>query len=136
EYAKITDAGGSPTLANPGTMVPRITNDPISNDNNNVVTSTRFVEDGSYLRLKNVSLSYNVPVKYLGYTRIIKALKATIGVQNIYTLTHYTGYDPEIGAYVGTGAGGGVNGGNQAIGIDFGRYPITPMYTATISVNF
>lgn len=137
DYAKLTTDGGSnPVLVNPGTTVPRITNNTVANDNNNVKTSSRFVEDGSYLRLKNVSLSYNVPVKYLGYTKIIKAVKATIGVQNIYTLTHYTGYDPEIGAYVGTGAGGGVNGGNQAIGIDFGRYPITPMYTATISVNF
>ncbi len=136
DYAKLTTDAGNPGLVNPGTTIPRITNNTISNDNNNVKTSTRFVEDGSYLRLKNVSLSYNVPAKYLGYTKIIKALKATIGVQNIYTLTNYTGYDPEVGAYIGTGAGGGVNGGNQAIGIDFGRYPITPMYTATISVNF
>jgi hypothetical protein len=90
------------------------------------------VEDGSYLKLKNVSLSYNVPDKYLGYTKVIKGLKATIGVQNLYTLTHYKGYDPEVGAYVGTGS----SGSNQAIGIDFGRYPLAPMYTATISVNF
>ena len=41
------------------------------------------------------------------------------------TLTHYTGYDPEVGAYVGTGSARS----NQAIGIDFGRYPLTPMYT-------
>jgi hypothetical protein len=108
----------------------------VSTENNFGKTSSRFVEDGSYLRLKNVSLSYNIPAKYLGYTRIIKGLKATVGAQNVLTLTKYKGYDPEVGAYVGTGAGGGTNGGNQAIGIDFGRYPITPMYTATISVNF
>ena len=58
-----------------------------------------------------------------------------LGAQNLFTITDYTGYDPEIGAYVGTGASGG-NQGNQAIGIDFGRYPLTPMYTATVSVNF
>jgi hypothetical protein len=63
---------------------------------------------------------------------VVKGLRATVGVQNLVTLTHYTGYDPEIGAYVGTGS----QGNNQAIGIDFGRYPITPMYNATISVNF
>ena len=89
-------------------------------------------KDGSYIRLKNVSLSYNLSSKLLGYTKVFKGLKATLGVQNIYTWTKYTGYDPEIGAYIGTGSAGN----NQASGIDFGRYPITPMYTATINVNF
>jgi hypothetical protein len=90
------------------------------------------VEDCPYLRFKNVSLSYNVPAKFLGYAKVIKSLKATVGAQNLYTLTHYKGYDPEVGAYIGTGS----SGGNQAIGIDNGRYPSCPMYTATISVNF
>jgi hypothetical protein len=94
------------------------------------------MEDGSYLRIKNISLAYNVPAKYLGYTKVIKNLKVGVAVQNLHTFTKYTGYDPEIGSYIGTGAAGGVNGGNQAIGIDFGRYPITPMYSATINVNF
>jgi TonB-linked SusC/RagA family outer membrane protein len=132
-YAKLTtDGSGNPVLSNPDTKVPRVTSDQVASDNNYAVNSTRFVEDGSYLRLKNVSLSYTVPSKYLGYTKVIKSAKATIGVQNLYTLTHYTGYDPEIGAYIGTGS----SGGNQAIGIDNGRYPSCPMYTATISVNF
>ena len=90
------------------------------------------MEDGSYLRLKNISLSYNVPAKYLSHTKVIKGFKATISAQNVFTLTHYTGYDPEIGAYVGQGS----SAQNQAIGIDFGRYPLTPMYSATINVNF
>lgn len=132
-YSKITtDANGNPVLANPGTTIPRMSNNPVANDNNYGKITNRFVEDGSYLRLKNISLSYNVPAKYIGYTKIIKALKATVGVQNLYTLTRYKGYDPEVGAYVGTGS----SGGNQAIGIDFGRYPLTRMYTATISANF
>ena len=82
--------------------------------------------------MKNVSLSYNIPAKYLGYTKVIKGLKATVGVQNVFTITNYSGYDPEIGAYVGQGS----SGQNQAIGIDFGRYPLTRIYTATINVNF
>jgi len=132
-YAKLTtDANGNVVIANPGTKVPRIANNQVASDNNYAVNSTLFVEDGSYLRLKNVSLSYNVPAKYLGYTKVIKSAKATIGTQNLYTLTHYKGYDPEVGAYVGTGA----SGSNQAIGVDNGRYPSCPMYTATISVNF
>ena len=132
-YAKLTtDANGKPVLSNPGTNVPRMSSNQIANDNNYGKITNRFIEDGSYLRLKNVSLSFNLPSKYLGYTKVIKGLKATLGAQNIYTLTHYKGYDPEIGAYVGTGS----SSGNQAIGIDFGRYPLTQMYTATINVNF
>ena len=90
------------------------------------------MEDGSYLRLKNVSLTYNLPSRLIGYTKVIKGLKATIGAQNLATITGYKGYDPEVGAYVGQGS----SSQNQAIGIDFGRYPLTRMYTATISVNF
>jgi len=132
DYAKLTEKNGVVVLANPGTTIPRITNNPISSDNNYGKITNRFVEDGSYIRVKNISLSYNVPARYLNYTKVIKGLKVIIGAQNLATLTHYKGYDPEIGAYVGTGSGTG----NQAIGIDFGRYPLSPMYTATINVNF
>ncbi|HEY6504051.1 MAG TPA: TonB-dependent receptor [Chitinophagaceae bacterium] len=132
-YAKLTtDGSGNIVLSNPGTSIPRITNNPVSSDNNYGKTTNRFVEDGSYLRLKNISLSYNVPDKYLGHTKVIKGFRITIGAQNVFTLTKYKGYDPEVGAYVGTGAGAG----NQAIGIDFGRYPLSPMYNAALNVNF
>lgn len=131
-YAKVTTVSGNASISNPETDVPRISNNQIANDNNYTKITNRYVQDGSYLRLKNISLSYNVPAKLLGYTKVIKGLKATIGVQNIYTFTNYKGYDPEVGAYVGMGS----SGANQAIGIDFGRYPLTPMYNATISVNF
>ena len=66
DYAKLTtDANGKPIISNPETNVPRISNNTVANDNNYAKTSDRFVEDGSYLRLKNISLSYNVPAKYL-----------------------------------------------------------------------
>ena len=133
DYAKITtDGNGNPVLENPQTRVPRISNNQLSSDNNFGKITDRFLEDGSYLRLKNVSLSYNLPARILKSTRVIKGLKATISGQNLFTLTRYTGYDPEIGAYVGTGA----QSNNQASGIDFGRYPLTRMYSATINVNF
>ena len=133
EYAKLAiDGSGKTYITNTGTFIPRITSNTIANENNHSKISDRFVEDGSYLRVKNVSLTYNVPVKYLNHTKVIKGFKATISAQNVYTLTHYKGYDPEIGAYVGQGS----SSQNQAIGIDFGRYPLTPIYTATINVNF
>jgi len=133
EYAKLTtDANGKTILANPGTRIPRISNNQISSDNNYGKITDRFVEDGSYVRIKNISVSYNVPQKYLTRTKVIRGFKATIGAQNIYTWTKYKGYDPEVGAYVGMGS----SAQNQAIGIDFGRYPLTPMFTASLSVNF
>ncbi len=134
-YAKLIDKNGVIALSNPSTRIPRISNNQISSDNNYGKITNRFVEDGSYIRLKNVSLSYEVPSKILDYSKMIKGLKVTLGAQNVFTITDYKGYDPEIGAYVGTGSSGG-NGGNQAIGIDFGRYPLTPIYTITVNVNF
>ncbi|MBV4356768.1 SusC/RagA family TonB-linked outer membrane protein [Pinibacter aurantiacus] len=133
EYAKVDNTDlSNPKLSNPGTDVPRITNNQIASQNNYSKNTSRFVEDGSYLRLKNISLTYDVPAKWLGYTKVIKGFRATVGVQNVFTITHYKGYDPEIGSYVGTGT----DRLNQAIGIDFGRFPLTRMYNAAISVNF
>lgn len=132
DYAKLTTENGKVGLLNPNTNIPRMSNNSVSNDNNFNKTSSRFVEDGSYTRIKNISLSYNVPAHILGATKVIKGLRATIGAQNIFTITNYSGYDPEIGAYVGTGS----SSANQAVGIDFGRYPLTPMYNFALSVNF
>jgi TonB-linked SusC/RagA family outer membrane protein len=131
-YAKLATENGKVYLTNPGTKIPRMSNNSVSNENNFSRNTSRFVEDGSYTRLKNITLSYNIPSKYLDYTKVIKGLRASVGAQNLFTITDYSGYDPEIGAYVGTGS----SAGNQAVGIDFGRYPITPMYTFSVSVNF
>ncbi|MES2649341.1 MAG: TonB-dependent receptor [Bacteroidota bacterium] len=132
DYAKLTGDVSSPSLLNPNTTIPRITSGGKASDNNQSVVSSRFVEDGSYLRLKNVSLTYSLPAKFLNPTKVVKGLRIGAGVQNLVTLTSYKGYDPEIGAYTGAG----VSASNQAIGLDFGRYPLTPMYTLNVSVNF
>ncbi|SFP91915.1 SusC/RagA family TonB-linked outer membrane protein [Parafilimonas terrae] len=132
-YAKLTDDGaGKVAISNSGTKIPRITSGQIAADNNFNRISSRFVEDGSYLRIKNISLSYDFPAQWLGYAKVIKGLRATIGTQNLATFTKYKGYDPEVGSYVGTGSASN----NQAIGIDFGRYPLTRMYNVAVSVNF
>lgn len=135
-YARVTtDGNGKVGIENTGTTVARIANNQIASDNNYGKNNSLYVEDGSYVRLKNISLSYGVPARWLARTKVIKDLRIVIGAQNVYTWTKYTGYDPEVGAYVGTGAAGGGQG-NQAIGIDFGRYPLSPMYSASINVNF
>ncbi len=132
-YAQLTpDKDGNPMIKNPGFNVPRITNSQIANDNNYNTTSSKWVEDGSFVRLKNVSLSYNLPVSLISRQKLVRGIRATAGVQNLVTLTKYSGFDPEIGSYVG----GNANSGNQAIGLDFGRYPLTPLYTFSVGVNF
>lgn len=132
DYAKpATDANGKVYLLNPETNVPRIIPGVDVNGTYARITD-RFVEDGSYVRLKNVSLSYNVPQSFLDKQKIVRGLRATVGAQNLYTLTNYSGFDPEVGAYVGRD----VSSVNQAIGLDYGRYPLTPIYTFSLNVNF
>lgn len=112
------------TLTNPGHVIPRIApGDP--NGNNRM--STNFIEDGSYVRLKNITLSYNFP-KSLLKDLFIRGLKASVGAQNLFTITKYKGYDPEIGM---------VNyGGTVMAGVDTGRYPSVRMYSFGLTADF
>lgn len=132
DYARLGMDNGKPVVLNPETNVPRLTGSQIPNDNNLNVVSSRFVEDGSFVRLKNVSLSYNIPTSIISRQKMVRGVRATLGAQNLVTITNYSGYDPEVGASVG----GPVNAGNQAIGLDYGRYPLTPIYSFSLNINF
>jgi TonB-dependent starch-binding outer membrane protein SusC len=130
DYAKpVIDAQGKIVLSNPNTDVARISYGP---NGNYTRPTSKWVEDGSFVRVKNISLSYNVPGGFLGRQKLVKGLRATVGAQNVLTFTKYTGFDPEVGSYVGRDA----SASNQAIGLDFGRYPLTPVYTFNLNVNF
>jgi TonB-dependent starch-binding outer membrane protein SusC len=85
---------------------------------------SRWVEDGSYLKLKNVSLSYNVPDNLVSKARI-SSMKAYISAQNLITWTHYTAYDPDVDA----------KGGLQP-GIDWGAYPQSRTFILGINLEF
>jgi TonB-dependent starch-binding outer membrane protein SusC len=129
-YAKLTtDDQGKVVLSNPGTDIPRISNGPNDNYERH---STKWVEDGSFLRLKNVTLAYNVPRSLLSKQKVVQALRVSVGAQNVATITRYSGYDPEVGAYIGRDA----SATNQAIGVDNGRYPSTLIYTFSLGVDF
>ncbi len=132
EFAKLTtDKNGNPMLANPGTDVPRIISGADVNGNFARQTS-KWVEDGSYLRLKNVTLSYNIPASLISRQKLVRGVRASFGVQNLATITGYSGLDPEVGSYTGVNAA--TSGG--AIGLDYGRYPLTPIYTFSLNANF
>lgn len=132
DYAKVrTDASGKTYLLNPETNVPRIITGADVNGTYARITD-KYVEDGSYLRLKNVSLSYTIPQSLISKQKVVRGVRATIGAQNLATITGYSGFDPEVGAYVGRDA----SNSNQAIGLDYGRYPLTPIYTFSLNLNF
>lgn len=92
----------------------------------NVHNSTRFIEDGSYLRLKTVTFSYDFDKKWLKKMHLSR-LQAYVTGQNLLTLTKYTGYDPEVNAY-----------GNDAVvqGIDYGTYPQSKAIIFGLNVEF
>lgn len=130
DYAKLTtDDAGNVVLSNPDTEVPRISNGPNDNFERH---SSHWVEDGSFIRLKNVSLTYNIPSSWISATKVLRAARVSFSAQNVATITGYSGFDPEVGAYVGRDA----NPANQAIGVDYGRFPLTPVYTFTVGVDF
>ena len=88
--------------------------------------SNRFVEDGSYLRIKNISLGYTFPKKWIRKWRIDN-LRIYMNVQNAFTFTKYKGYDPEVGAY---------NYNVLLRGVDYARYPSQRIYTFGLNLSF
>ena len=111
-------------VTNPETKTPRVA---IGNKYNQNV-STRYIEDGSYIRLKNVALGYTFPRATVSKLRL-ENLRLYCNLQNVWTLTKYTGYDPEIGAST-TDANGYV------FGLDNGRYPLPFSCTFGINLSF
>ena len=112
-------------VANPGTKTPRASiNDP--NDNDRI--SSRYVEDGSYLRIKNITLGYTFPKKWMDKARI-ENLRIYCNIQNLYTFTRYSGYDPEVGASTQDATG-------LTYGVDNGRYPSPTTYSIGLNITF
>lgn len=86
----------------------------------------RYVEDGSYFRLKNVTLGYTLPPNLIEKIGISK-LRAYVSGTNLITITKYTGYDPEVSAY---------NRNDAMIGVDLSNYPTAKTITFGIDVTF
>lgn len=112
-------------VKNPGTKIPHSSiNDP--NDNDRI--SDRYVEDGSFLRIKNITLGYTFPKALLNKAKI-ENLRVYVNIQNLYTFTKYTGYDPEVGASTQDSSG-------LTFGLDNGRYPSPAMYSFGLNITF
>ncbi|QNK79161.1 TonB-dependent receptor [Winogradskyella sp. PAMC22761] len=115
------------TPTNTNTDQPRVGN------NSNREISSRFVEDGSYIRLKNIAIGYSFPtdiVEKLG----IANLRLTFSAQNLLTITDYSGLDPEVNYY---GASGNNNTSSNTVrGFDFGNYPTVRSFSFSLNAKF
>jgi len=103
-----------------------ITDIPRSGNSSNSRISTRFVEDGSFLRVKTATLSYNLPKSVLSKAKISNARVYLTG-ENLFTITGYSGFDPEVN-FAGSS--------NTVQGIDYGTYPQTRNLIFGLSVSF
>ncbi len=85
--------------------------------------SRRFVEDGSFVRIKNITVGYNLPLQ----SKSIRNIRVSLGVNNLHTFTKYSGYDPEVNSY----------GDNPALfGVDLGGYPNARTYNLSLRCSF
>ncbi|MDY0153474.1 MAG: TonB-dependent receptor [Prevotella sp.] len=115
-YNQLTDVLSRWNGEGTSNVIPRaVYSDP--NGNNRI--SDRFVESGSYLRLKTISLSYNFPLQWVKIFSVESA-RLTLSCENVATITGYSGFDPEVG----------ING------IDLSSYPVSRTFNIGFNVNF
>lgn len=91
----------------------------------NGTTSTWHIEDGSYLRIKNITLGYTLPEKWLDGAGIDRA-RVYFSTQNPFTFTKYSGYNPEVN----------MKGTSLTPGIDYGTYPLAKSFVFGVNVTF
>ena len=103
-------------------LYPRITN---SDTNNNMRSSSFYVEDGSYLRLQNMQIGYTIPTRICQKSKLFSSCRFYVSGQNIFTLTGYSGLDPELG----------INNPLD-MGVDTTRYPSSRTFTFGVNLQF
>ncbi len=111
-------------------LIPRIDN---LHNNYNSRVSDRYVEDASYLRIKNISLAYSLP-KNICKKMYMSQCRVSFNVQNAYTFTNYTGYDPEVGSQNGQYSMTGQ--GMLMYGVDTGRVPAPRSFIFGVDATF
>ena len=118
------------TPENPNTNIPKVS---LDDRNGNRRPSTRFLYDGSYMRIRNISVGYNL--KSLLHFDQVTACRVYFTVQNAFTFTKYPGLDPEIQANANDTRGLGLSS-DLAVGIDWGTVPAPRTFVAGIKVDF
>jgi TonB-linked SusC/RagA family outer membrane protein len=118
---QLTSALDRYTATNTDGELPRFNN----SHQNNLRVSDRYVEDGSFLRIQNISLGYQLPTRWVNKAKL-SSVRIYASAQNIYTFTKYTGYDPELGAF---------NKDIRFMNIDNGSYPVPRTFTVGVNVE-
>lgn len=113
---------GSWTPENTGAEIPIF--ESASNFSTNTQSSSFYVEDGSFLRLQNVTLGYTLPNAMLNKLSMSK-LRIYMAVNNVFTITGYDGLDPAVGGAADT-----------TFGVDVGNYPVTRQFTLGLNLGF
>ena len=103
----------------------QITDIPKAGELDNLRASTRWIEDGSYLKVKNITLSYDITHPALKKANINR-IQPYITLDNMITFTNYTGYDPEMSQYTSA----------TSMGIDWGTYPCVKTVLFGVNVEF
>ncbi len=111
------------------TDVPRSTPDSWANAN----PSTRFLENGSFVRLKALTLGYNLPLSAISKLKMSRCMVYFTG-ENLLTFTKYSGFDPEVSAFSGNGQS--AKNQNIAPGVDFGTYPQSRDFILGVNISF
>ena len=116
---------------NPGdiTNMPRSTSGDWTNSN----PSTRYLENGSYLRVKSLTLGYTIDPKVLSRLKISRFM-VYFTAENLLTFTKYSGFDPEVSAF--SGSGQGATNQNTAPGVDYGTYPQSRDFVLGLKISF
>lgn len=123
EYSGSKDMMNRWTEQNPYSNTPRVhAGDP----NKNTQFSDRYVENGSYLRLKNVQLGYTLPERLTRKIALFQ-LRFYVSADNLFTITKYSGFDPEVGD---------LNGDPLGAGIDLATYPVPRVLTVGLNLKF
>ena len=104
----------------------QVTDIPKAGELDNLRASTRWVEDGSYLKIKNITLSYDFSGPWLREKLNISRIQPYITLDNMITFTNYSGYDPEMSQYTSA----------TSMGIDWGTYPNVKTVTFGVNVDF
>ena len=99
-----------------------------STSNSNTV-STRYLENGAYMRLNNATLGYNLSAERLGLSHVFQSIRVSVTGQNLFTITDYSGFDPEINT-------GSTIAGISTFGIDYFTYPKARTFLIGLNVTF
>jgi len=113
------------TMVNRWTETNKDSNIPVANSGYGMNSSTRWIEKGTYLRLRNVSLGYNIQIQTLQNLGVEK-FRVFVSGQNLFIITDYSGFDPDIS----------YRSSNTIMGYDYGSYPSTRSFTFGLNVIF